>query len=430
MTAVKKLVTSPFSGFYKLSEQERYDALVSAGLLTEDDLHLLRTVVSGEMHELADNFVENSLGCMTVPMGIVPDVVIDGETIAVPMAVEETSIIAAACNMAKWVRLQGELVTETVGECALGQIYFPMVTDVVEFVAKVDAQKEALIACANQDVASGLVARGGGVKDLSVRTLMAAPDVMKAVVHVHVNTVDAMGANIINQICEYLKHPIEALTESSAAMCIVSNLVDTKLTRARIRIRDIDPMIGAKIEEASHFAELDPYRASTGNKGVMNGMDAVLLATGNDWRAVEAGVHAYAARHGEYRSITRWRMMDGDLVGELEAPVITGSVGGVTKLHPIAQLALRLMKVRDANHLSRIVAAMGLLQNLGALKALTGEGIVRGHMTLHIKNLMLGAGASDEEVGLLQPLLAARLAHDKKVSLADAKELLATVRGR
>ncbi|MDF1759485.1 MAG: hydroxymethylglutaryl-CoA reductase, degradative [Coxiellaceae bacterium] len=415
-------------GLYKLTPAQRWQRLVEAGWLTAADQTILDQITSDELHQLADHFIENSIGCLPIPLGVVPGLVVDDQEVVVPMAVEETSIVAGCSKMAKWLRESGEVTTRTEGTCAIGQIYFPKVNDIMAFIGQVDSQKQALMACANQDVAEGLVKRGGGVKDITVRTLLEKPGEMKAVVHVMIDTCDAMGANIINQVCEYLRHPLQELTGEDIAMCIVSNLPDTKLTKARIVIHDIDPQLGYAIEEASHFAELDPYRAATSNKGVMNGIDAVLIATGNDWRAVEAGVHAYAARSGQYRSITRWRMQGDHLVGDLEAPIITGCVGGVTKLHPIAKIALKLMKIEHADQLSRIVAAVGLLQNLAAINALVGDGIVKGHMKLHIKNLLLSVDATATEQVSLQPLLEKHLQTHNKVSLSDAIHLLAQLR--
>jgi hydroxymethylglutaryl-CoA reductase len=250
------------------------------------------------------------------------------------------------------------------------------------------------------------------------------------VIHVLVDPCDAMGANILNQVCEYLKGPVETATGETVAICILSNLVDTKLTRATARIRSVDRDLGRKITEASLFAQADPYRAATNNKGVLNGIDPILIATGNDWRAVEAGIHAYAARDGQYRSITHWQMEGDDLVGRFEAPLVVGTVGGVTKLHPTAQLCLNMMTVDSASHLSRICAAVGLVQNLGALKALTTVGIIEGHMKLHIKNLTLGAGALEKEVPLVQKRLEEILMLTKRITLSTAIEVLREIRSK
>ena len=237
-----------------------------------------------------------------------------------------------------------------------------------------------------------------------------------------------MGANIINQALEYLKTPIENLTGEQVTMCILSNLNDHKVTTARVIIRNVDESLGERLQEASLFAETDPYRAATHNKGVMNGIDPVLIATGNDWRAVEAGVHAYAARTGQYKAISQWRFSNGVLTGELTAPIIVGTVGGVTALHPTANMCLRMMGIDSANHLSRVIAAVGLVQNLGALRALCTEGIIQGHMKLHLDNLLLVAGASEEEMPLLKNRLQQWLLQNKRVSLNNAHSLLEEIR--
>jgi hydroxymethylglutaryl-CoA reductase len=213
-------------------------------------------------------------------------------------------------------------------------------------------------------------------------------------------------------------------------MCILSNLVDTKLTQAQVRMRGLDPELCARIQEASLFAQQDPYRAATNNKGVLNGIDPILIATGNDWRAVEAGVHAYAARSGQYRSITKWQYINDELVGTFIAPLVVGTVGGVTKLHPTAQICLNMLGVENASHLSRVIASVGLVQNLGALRALTTVGIIEGHMKLHIKNLTLGAGASEAEMPYVQGKLEEILKLQKRISMHNAVEVLNELRAR
>jgi hydroxymethylglutaryl-CoA reductase len=249
-----------------------------------------------------------------------------------------------------------------------------------------------------------------------------------AVLHVYADPCDAMGANIINQVCEFLKAPVQELTGETVTMCILSNLVDSRLTRATVEMRGLEPDLMERIEEASLFAQKDPYRAATNNKGVLNGIDPILIATGNDWRAVEAGVHAYATQSGQYRSITRWKR-DGDrLVGVFEAPVVLGIVGGVTTLHPAAKVCLRMLKVESSEELSRVCASVGLVQNLGALRALTTVGIIEGHMKLHIKNLSLGAGANEREIPYMQKRLEEILSLHKRISLSHAIEVLKELR--
>jgi hydroxymethylglutaryl-CoA reductase len=344
------------------------------------------------------------------------------------MAVEETSIVAAASKTAKWIREVGEITTEVVGADIIGQIQCALVRDYVAFEKSLLAQKLYLIEISNREVAFGLVRRGGGVTDITVRRVPRGDGRDMAVVHVMMNPCDAMGANIINQVCEFLKEPIEQFTGEKVTMCILSNLVDTKLTRAVVVLNDIEADLAQKIEEASLFAQQDPYRAATNNKGVLNGIDPILIATGNDWRAVEAGIHAYAARDGQYRSITKWKRDGTKLVGVFEAPLVVGTVGGVTTLHPTAALCLKMLGVQSANELSCVIASVGLVQNLGALKALTTVGIIEGHMKLHIKNLTLGAGAEEREIPIVQKRLEEILAIRKRISLSNAIDVLKELR--
>lgn len=426
----KKFIVSEFSGFSKLSRDERFARLVELGALQPDDVTFLR---GGGIKspELAENFIENVIGYFQLPLGVATHFRIDGRDYAIPMAVEETSIIAAASKTAKWVRENGDLTTESHGDLIIGQIQIAKVRDFDIFASTVEAHKLEWIEIVNRDVAHGLVARGGGVRAIQVRAISrgeAAGGGEMAVIHVLADPCDAMGANIINQVCEYLKTHVELATGEQVTMCILSNLVDTKLTRAKVVMRGLDVELGRKIEEASLFAQQDPYRAATNNKGVLNGIDPILIATGNDWRAVEAGIHAYAVRDGQYRSITKWKMQGADLVGTLEAPIVAGTVGGVTKLHPTAQICLRMLGVSSSSELSRICAAVGLVQNLGALKALTTVGIIEGHMKLHIKNLTLGAGASEREVPLVQKRLEEILLLTKRITLSNAVEVLRDIR--
>lgn len=416
------------SGFSKLDRHERLRKLVEIGALQPEDLTYLNA--GGiEDTDLAEKLIENVIGYFQMPLGVATNFRIDGRDYVIPMAVEETSIVAAASKTAKWIRDEGRIVTELVGNYIIGQIQIARVKNYESLRSKIIAQKNKLIEQANVVVASGLVRRGGGVSDIQIRKVPRGDGGDMAVIHVLCDPCDAMGANIINQVCEFLKKPIEEMTGEKVTMCILSNLVDTKLTRAIVELRNVEKSLGEKIEEASLFAICDPYRAATNNKGVLNGMDSVLLATGNDWRAVEAGVHAYAARDGQYRSITKWKMKGNDLIGEIEAPIVVGTVGGVTQIHPTARMCLNLLRVKKASELSRIVAAVGLVQNLGALKALTTEGIIEGHMKLHIKNLVLSAGANEKEVPVLQRRLEEILATTKRITLSNAMEVLNELRG-
>lgn len=424
-----------FEGFSKLNREERLKRLEKMGALTAEDVEYFLS--GAELSPaLAENFIENVVGYFQLPMGVAANFVIDGKPYAVPMAVEETSIIAAASKTAKWIREAGRIQTTVIGKNIIGQIQIAQVQNFERLKQYIEENEIELITRANTDVAFGMTARGGGVRSLRVRCLerseVGALGQM-AVIHVEMDPCEAMGANIINQVCEYLKVPIEEATGEKVTMCILSNLVDTKVTRAEVILPIRSPEereLFERIAEASLFANLDPYRAATNNKGVLNGIDPILIATGNDWRAVEAGVHAYAARDGQYRSITKWTIQNDSLHGVFEAPVILGTVGGVTRLHPTAKVALQMLAVESADELSRVCAAVGLVQNLGALKALTTIGIIEGHMKLHIKNLTLGAGAEGQEIPYVQKRLEEILSLTKRITLSNAKEVLKEFRNR
>lgn len=423
----KKKPTDIFKGFSKLNYQERLNVLHKAQLLSEQDLDYLRRGGIQDV-SLAEHFIENAIGYFQLPLGMATNFNINGRDYIIPMAVEETSIIAAASKTAKWVRENGSIKAEVIGLDIIGQIQFAQVHSFALFEQQVLQQKSYLIELANREVAFGLVARGGGVTDLRIRRLTRDDGFDMAVIHIYMNPCDAMGANIINQVCEFLKDPLEQFTNEKVTMCILSNLVDSKLTRVMVTLDNIDAVLAQKIEEASQFAELDPYRAATNNKGVLNGIDPILIATGNDWRAVEAGIHAYAAKDGQYRSITRWRKVGEKLIGVFEAPVVVGTVGGVTTLHPSAEISLKMLGVKSATELSCIVAAVGLVQNLGALRALTTVGIIEGHMKLHIKNLSMGAGATEIEMPIVIKKLEEILTLRKRISLSNAIEILKDLR--
>lgn len=421
--------TEFFQGFSKLSREERLKRLQQMKVLERADVDYLR---AGGLQDtaLGEKFIENVIGYFQVPLGVATNFRIDGEDLIIPMAVEETSIVAAASKTAKWVRENGHIQTESIGQDILGQIQLAKVRDFTKFAAQIQSKKQEFIDVANREVAFGMVRRGGGVTKIETRALVRDDGQVMAVIHVHMNAVDAMGANVMNQVCEFLKQPIEELTGEKVTMCILSNLVDTKLTKAVVTLENIDPELAEKIEEASLFSKLDPYRASTNNKGVLNGIDPILIATGNDWRAVEAGVHAFAARDGQYRSVTEWKRDGKFLVGTFLAPVIVGTVGGVTALHPTASMSLRMMGNPNAAKLGRIMAAVGLVQNLGALRALTTVGIIEGHMRLHIKNLSLGAGAEEVEMPYMVKKLEEILALKKRISLTNAIEVLKDLRAQ
>jgi len=419
---------STLNGFHRLSQCERLKKVQAACDLTDEETRVL----SGELPlppEIAEHLIENVIGYFPIPLGVATNFQIDGRDVLIPMAVEETSIIAASSATAKWIRNEGMLTTHSKGNLIIGQIQLPMVGNVERAKRILHENRELLIGLANACI-PGLVQRGGGVRDLAFRELDRSDAQGKMLVlHVLCDPCDAMGANLINQVCEALKPKIEQLTDERVGLCILSNLTDGKLAVAEVVIRNVDPVIGRGIAEAAVFAKTDPYRAATHNKGVMNGIDPVLIATGNDWRAAEAGMHAYASRSGKYQPITDWWMEGNDLRGRIEAPLAVGTVGGVTRLHPTARVALKMLGVSHAEELARIAVSVGLVQNLGALKALATVGIVKGHMQLHAANLAIAAGADLHEVGLVRERLTLILQSEKSISLTRAKEVLDQVRG-
>lgn len=410
-------------GFSTCSYVERVARLLQTGLITEKDIDILSSLQSFTQTD-AEHLIENSIGVFAIPLGFAVNFVINGKDYIIPMAVEESSIIAAASKTAKWIRNQGELTAENLSWLSIGQIQVPHVKNFNAFKKLIESNKQSLLDNINKEVASSMVFRGGGARDIIVRKIDRNEHECMAVIHVMIDTCYAMGANIVNQICEFLKPHIEKLTKEKVGLCILSNLAEGKLTRAHAVIRNINPDEGKLIEEASLFAALDPYRAATNNKGVMNAIDGVLIATGNDWRAVEAGAHAYAARSGVYTSLTRWRMVGDDLHGDIELPIAVGIVGGVTAIHPTAKTCLKVLHVSSAKNLAEVIAAVGLVQNLGALRALATEGIIKGHMGLHIKNLLLANGATKEELPFLEGSCKVYFQENKKITSHDVKMLI------
>ncbi len=430
---MNKQMKSFFKGFSKLSLNERFSRLMKMGALSSEDVKYLK---SGGLKktDLAEKFIENVIGYFQLPLGVATNFCIDGQRVVIPMAVEETSIIAAASKTARWVSEKGFIKTSVQGQGVIGQIQIAQVKNFEKLEKIIQENKKIWIEKIHQNVMSSMHKRGGGVTGFTVRRLIVDPKIHSsqkgemAVIHVFINTCDAMGANIVNQVCEYLRTFVESETEEKVSVCIVSNLSDTRLIKAEIVMSDLEPELMEKIEQASLFAETDPYRASTSNKGAMNGIDGILIATGNDWRAVSAGVHAYAAQKGRYQSITNWRVTDGKLIGCFCAPLMVGTVGGMTRLHPTAKMCLKMLKVKGANGLARICAGVALVQNLGALRALTTLGIIEGHMKLHIKNLTLGAGAKGSEIPIIQKHLEMVFEFKRRISLSQAIEALRALR--
>jgi hydroxymethylglutaryl-CoA reductase len=397
--------TSRISGFYKLSIQDRIAALSEASGLSREDLAPLLDAGSLPVSQ-AMNMIENVIGTYALPLGVALNFRVNEREVFVPMAVEEPSIVAGVSYMAKLAREGGGFFATVSAPEMIGQIQILEVADIYAAKMAIYESRERLLAIADESdpVLKNL---GGGARALEVRVIEDSPIGAFLVVHLIYDVRDAMGANAVNTACEMLAPHLEKITGGRAHLRILSNLSDRRLARARCLIpanaltfREYEgERVRDGIIEAWAFAAADPYRAATHNKGIMNGIDAVLIATGNDWRAVEAGAHAYAARKGRYTSLSTWEKdADGNLVGTLELPLAVGIVGGATKTHPAARAALQLMNVRSAKDIAEILVSVGLAQNLAALRALATEGIQRGHMALHARQVALAAGARDEEV--------------------------------
>lgn len=414
------LPSSRIGGFHKLSVAQRIERVAQfAGLAAEDQAQLSQT---GNLPvETADHMIENFVGTMNIPMGVATNLRIDGRDRLVPMATEESSVVAAVCNAARQCYDAGGFVTSMSGTQMIAQIQLSGVSDPqharVRILERRDDIRSICDACDPV-----LVKLGGGFRDLEVRVLDTRGGVM-VITHLIVDTRDAMGANAVNTMAEKLAPYIAQWTSGTTNLRILSNLADRRLARARC-VWPLDTIGGAEVRDAMlsayHFADADPYRAATHNKGIMNGVSAVVLATGNDTRAVEAGAHAYAARTGRYASLTAWEATaNGDLAGTIELPMAVGLVGGATKVHPTARLGLKILGVSTAEELARIIAAVGLAQNFSALKALATTGIQKGHMALHAQNIAMMAGAVGDEIERLAQVLVEK--GMVRIDVADAE---------
>ncbi|MBC6936942.1 MAG: hydroxymethylglutaryl-CoA reductase, degradative [Chloroflexi bacterium] len=392
--------TSRLPGFYKRSLAERA-AIVGqwAGLTPEEQAALLG--VSGLNAAQANHMIENVVGVYALPLGIATNFLINEKDYLVPMVIEEPSVVAALSNAARLFREGGGFTASSDEPVMIGQIQVLDLADVYVAAGAVMAQRDRLMAEANQ-VSSSIVQYGGGARDIQVRPIVDTPVGPMLIVHLLMDTRDAMGANTINTALEHIAPLIEQAAGGRTNLRILSNLADHRKVRAEGLIPKsqlaTDRLSGEDavqaIVEAGVFAEVDPYRAATHNKGIMNGVDAVVIATGNDWRAIEAGAHAYAARGGRYTSLTQWwQDDDGNLRGYIELPMAVGTVGGATRVHPAAGVALKILGVQSARELAEVCAAVGLAQNLAAMRALATEGIQRGHMRLHARQIAVAAGA-------------------------------------
>jgi len=413
-------MTSRLPGFYRLGVAERRRRVLEA---TGIDESRFSAIDPGAMTlDLADGMIENVLGTYALPFAVAVNFCVDGEDVLVPMAIEEPSVVAAASNAARMARPAG-FTTVASAPVMIGQIQITQVEDVEAGAAAIHEERASLLDDARQLVPR-LTERGGGPIGLDVRVLAhGGPDGGVLVVHLHVDCRDAMGANLVNTLCEALADRVASIAGGQAGLRILSNLTDGRTITVRCRIAESDE-IRAAVAAASRFAELDPYRAATHNKGIMNGVDAVLIATGQDWRAVEAGAHAFAARSGAYRPIAVWRDVDGALEGELVMPLAVGTVGGALHNHPSARLALELAGIDHADRLAALAGAAGLATNFAALRALATEGIQRGHMALHARGVARAAGATGE----LVDRVAAELSACGDVKPDRAREVLARLK--
>jgi hydroxymethylglutaryl-CoA reductase len=427
--------SSRIPGFYKLTVAERIEALRRHAGVSQEDAAIYASNV-GDV-ETANQMVENVISTYELPNAVALNLLINGEDRVVPMVVEEPSVVAAISNMARVVRLSGGITAEADESVMVGQVQLVNVSDPDRVAAQLNAHLVELIEIARK-VHPRLEARGGGVRGMYVRKLHydepGYPAEHMVVLQFLLDCVDAMGANMVNSVAETLAPHVELITGETVGLRILSNLASYRLARAFVKIDPEHlatetlpgPDVIRGIAAAWRFAYADPYRAATHNKGVMNGIDAVAVATGNDWRALEAGAHAWCARdHGPYRPMTIWRVgADGRLHGSIEIPTQFGTVGGPLRVHAKAQANLRLMDCRGARDLGAVAVSVGLLQNLGALRALASEGIQAGHMRMHARSVAASAGASRTEI----PMVVARLCAAKDFSDEFAREALAAVR--
>ncbi len=418
------MVSTEFSGFYKLSVDERRKILKKAASLTDDEVKLLEeagAVFGGSISQM----VENSIGTIPIPLGLGVNFQINGEDYIVPMAVEEPSVIAAASNAAKIIRECGGFTTSSTEPVMIGQIQVVDIENPEASANEVIKNKKELMNIANEQD-EVLLNRGGGVRDIETRVLEAGKDKI-VVIHLLVDVRDAMGANIINTMAEAISPRIEEITKGKIGLRIISNLATRRLARAKAVLKKnvIGEDVVDGVVSAYLFAAADKYRCATHNKGIMNGIDAVVIATGNDWRAVEAGAHSYASTKG-YGPLAKWEKNEkGDLVGTIELPMAVGIVGGAIRSHPIAKLSLKILGVKSARELSEVIAAVGLGQNFAALKALTTEGIQKGHMKLHARNIAILAGAQGDEI----EKVLSKLKKEKRITVETAKKILSDVGG-
>lgn len=413
--------SSRIEGFYKLSPGERTRLVKEFAGLSDEEARAL-SGEAGLSVAQADKMVENAVGTLAMPLGVATNFQINGKDYLVPMAIEEPSVVAAASNAAKMAREKGGFRTESTPPVMIGQVQVTGVQDVDGAVKRLESEKQSILKLANEQDPM-LLSLGGGARDMEVRVIKTihGPQI---VVHLHVDVRDAMGANAVNTMAEATAPLIERISGGKVYLRILSNLAVLRLARAEAvwakdAIGGEDVVDG--IVEAYAFAEADPFRCATHNKGIMNGIDAVIIATGNDWRAIEAGAHAYASRSGAYKPLTRFdKTPAGDLRGVIEVPMAVGLVGGATKVHPTAKACVRLLGVKTANELGEVVVAVGLAQNMAALRALATVGIQKGHMSLHARNIVVSVGCPPE----LMDEAVEIIVRERKIRMDRAKEVV------
>lgn len=430
VNASRQDINSRLENMRNLSPAARLAKVADAVSLSNEEADVFSH--AGLPVDLANGMIENVIGVFELPIGIATNFTINGRDYLIPMAVEEPSVVAAASYMARIARKCGGFQTSSTGPLMRAQVQVLKLSDPYSARIRVLQEREAIIAAANAKD-KVLISLGGGCKDIEVHIFEDTQVGPMIAVHLIVDVRDAMGANTVNTMAETVAPLIEKITGGEVRLRILSNYADLRLARAMVSLTPEalkTPEYGGEriargIVEACAFAVVDPYRAATHNKGIMNGIDPIVVATGNDWRAIEAGAHVWASRSGRYTSLTRWEIdATGNLIGTLEMPMALGLVGGATKTHPAARAALKILGVQTAQELAEVTVAVGLAQNMAALRALATEGIQKGHMALHARNIAIVAGAIGEEVDKV----AAALAADHDVRVDRAKELLASMR--
>ncbi|MCW5892222.1 MAG: hydroxymethylglutaryl-CoA reductase, degradative [bacterium] len=425
------MTSSRIPAFYRMSVPERQRRLAEALGLDEVEVATL-TAADALPLDVADIMVENAVGTFALPFGVGLNFQVNGRDHLIPMVVEEPSVIAAASNAALVARAGGGFTAEADPGAMIGQIQLVQVPDPADAVERIAEAKRELLARA-EELTPGLCRRGAGPRDIETHLVETPRGETMLIVHVIVDTGDAMGANAVNSLVEGIAPMVEDITGGAACLKILSNLADRRRARARVRIPVAalgrDGMPGEEVAErmlyAYEFAWADPYRAATHNKGIMNGVDAVAVATGNDWRGIEAGAHAYASRDGRYRSLSTWRIAEAHLEGAIELPMAVSIVGPAVESHPRVRLALRVLGVTSARELAGVMAAVGLASNMAAMRALATEGIQKGHMALHARAVSHAAGARGEEAELLRQ----RLIAAGEVKIDRARALLRSLQG-